>query len=725
MAKNITTSLLTDIQKGVTTMATLIEFRRRDTKTIRLTNHDRDITFEGNVYRHDIPFSLASIATNSDLSVDNTELSLFCDGTLLNKTHFRIGLYNYAEVTIRQVDFTSPSDGSVIMRKGWFGEIVTNEHDVVKITIAGLLKLLDFTVGHTYQPSCDADLGDRRCKVAANPSQFFSKLNPYSVGDWVYRYDTSLMTSLTVVNPGFETDGARTTGQAITGWSKSSQGAFTVDTGDSGLNAYSGTYALYGANDGSGSASFAEQYLYQDISVSSLSSAIDAGKIAVYFTAVLGQLSNTLDPVRLRLDCLDSGGVAFYQYDTGFQKLDTHTAWRERALVGELRPGTRTVRIYLWFKKLDGTTFSVACDSVDLRYWDTTSVTPHSDVIHQLTRIVDYGDIAIAQTANRMLTLPSLLSSTSVTSAIDGWTGQTGSYWRIVDTGTGLTGAGYTRWLMSGDDGLSAQRTDTIFQSNQSLSNYVDSTRVALGNYIAEFSLAIGYTDVGGGQAKVYVEQYDVNNVLLETNVVQDWTAGAATGWVDVEKKIRLNASWSYFKWYIQAKTPTGSGNGTVAFTNVKWIIYDVTKAAEADEVIVIPGEDGVWGTTAGAFSYAGDGVFRAQAVVRKYDTVASVTSKRHFAATTMAGVTGTYETGVIEWLSGQNAGLKNLIRVWNPTGKLVTLYFQSAYPISIGDRFAYTRSCQKRFLEDCQLTFKNQLNFRGFPHLPGRLQKE
>jgi hypothetical protein len=62
---------------------------------------------------------------------------------------------------------------------------------------------------------------------------------------------------------------------------------------------------------------------------------------------------------------------------------------------------------------------------------------------------------------------------------------------------------------------------------------------------------------------------------------------------------------------------------------------------------------------------------------------------------------------------------------MWTPATKMLKLYFASPYPIASGDRYLYVRTCARRFTEDCRLTFNNQINFRGFPYLPGRLTPE
>ena len=51
--------------------------------------------------------------------------------------------------------------------------------------------------------------------------------------------------------------------------------------------------------------------------------------------------------------------------------------------------------------------------------------------------------------------------------------------------------------------------------------------------------------------------------------------------------------------------------------------------------------------------------------------------------------------------------------------GNALALWTPLAQPIDIGDRFAVSAGCNKYFTT-CQSKFANQINYRGFPHMPG-----
>jgi uncharacterized phage protein (TIGR02218 family) len=89
-------------------------------------------------------------------------------------------------------------------------------------------------------------------------------------------------------------------------------------------------------------------------------------------------------------------------------------------------------------------------------------------------------------------------------------------------------------------------------------------------------------------------------------------------------------------------------------------------------------------------------------------------------AATTYAE--GWFRFGEVVWLSGRNIGLRTIVRDDRTRGdgrREITLWSPAAFRPEVGDRFRLMAGCDKT--EDtCRNKFKNFLNFRGFPHIPG-----
>jgi len=84
----------------------------------------------------------------------------------------------------------------------------------------------------------------------------------------------------------------------------------------------------------------------------------------------------------------------------------------------------------------------------------------------------------------------------------------------------------------------------------------------------------------------------------------------------------------------------------------------------------------------------------------------------------------GWFTHGVLRWTSGARAGETERVLVHRrqDAGAMLTLLPRNGPPIADGDGFTIVAGCDKRFAT-CKQKFSNQLNFQGFPHLPGNDQ--
>lgn len=732
MSKTIGAQLLVDIQKNVTTTAICITITRRDGKTIRITNHDQALTFEGYVYDHTVPFSIGAIDSGSQMATDNVDLTLFIDDTVITMDHIRNGLYDYAECVIFFVDYENPTHGKMTVRRGWFGQIEHNRNNTVTITVTGLLKVLDFETGRIYQPTCDADFGDRRCKVAVNPSQVYSPRNQYYAGDWVYYMDDALMTALTVVNPGFEADGTRSPAQAITGWTRGPGAAIFVNSFPQGISAtpsaVEGTYALFSGTDVTDNDSGFENYVYQDIDLVAeglTTGDIDDGIYSLLYRAAVSQNVYTLDPLKLSVELLDSDGEIVSTADSGWIFLDSFDQWRDRAVYIPIYPNTRTVRIYIIMRKEDGAVANCGADDVRLHYWDHTAGHPWDEAIHKASRIVAFAEDAVSVPKN-----PSFEANGAVANAlsptISNWV-TTGSWWQV-DNSVGVLPAPHGSFaLVGGDDGGAVQQTYTATQ-NVTLASMttLDAARLALGKYVGRLSLSALFGDAGLTKASIVLQIYDSTPTLLDTITIYSNDAPGSVGSLSTGGSFMVPPTTHSFTITLQVHTPVGDGDGSnVGFDNIRFFFYDAEKPVFEDPVT----DDGltttVFDTTHGNYTVDSGIIWKALESHITYDEVTSVTSNKEFITNFLTGAAGTFETGYVWWLSGDNAGLKTPIRTWDPDTSTIKLYFREPNPIQIGDRFIAVRTCQRRFVEDCVEVFQNGINFRGFPHLPGKLTDE
>jgi hypothetical protein len=729
MPKNVSSAVLTNQRKTVATQATLLKITRVDGVVFLLTNHDTDIVFNGETYTHSIPFVLSAISSGSQLAVDNIDLTLSLDETVFKLADFKRLAYQHAAVEITEVDFTAPEDGGMSLRKGWFGPIQLGQYGVARITVVGLLKVLDLEVGRVYQPSCDADLGDARCKVAINLNQQRDWRETMHTGDWRYVFNTAAANQITLVNPSFEDDGVITDKtQPITGWVKV---PFDVAIMPGTLGTYpdptDGLYGLNGEDDATNSER-QEAFVYQDVDLVAAGidpADIDDGRISFAYFCDLMQTAYLLDPVRIATTLYGENGETIYQHDTGFIKpAPTFEEWRTKQLVFPIFSGTRHVRLIIGFRKTDGIVYNAAADNVRAYWWDHVDGSPWDDVIHKVVRIADLSNQLYAKyPTNGSFELSAAPMGT--TQNINGWTKAAGSPWGTAGNvyGFGSPSQG-SRIIVAGNNGTGVQSTYEISQTINLIDTWkLTASRIAAGAIVGTLFYGVIWGDTESA-AQVALEFRNASNVVISTQVLTDFEPKLVPTVENIAMSFVIPAAARSMRIILRARSPLASSLASIGFDNIYAGVVDAVTINKQDPVAGsgLPGT--VFSTTAGSYTFDGSLIWRAFSHHVQYDVVSSVTSRKQFIGSDISGIAGSYETGVILWISGENRGQRNLIRVWDPDTRGIKLYFESVYPIQPGDRFQYIRSCQKRFVEDCQLRYDNVINFRGFPHLPGKLRE-
>jgi uncharacterized phage protein (TIGR02218 family) len=107
----------------------------------------------------------------------------------------------------------------------------------------------------------------------------------------------------------------------------------------------------------------------------------------------------------------------------------------------------------------------------------------------------------------------------------------------------------------------------------------------------------------------------------------------------------------------------------------------------------------------------------------RGHGTITAVVGDRGFTAAGLDGFASTwFALGTVEWTSGANVGRRMEVADHSVSGATVTIMMLEApvRPRAVGDTFVIRAGCDKR-IETCRAKFANVLNFRGFPHIPGK----
>lgn len=142
---------------------------------LRFTSHDEDVTFSGQsattpngisvdgTYIAAVGYRTGSLQQGNDGSVDNMEVRAILNLSGITQRDLQGGLYNDAEVYLFGFFWDDLTIPIVKLPRGHFGEFTVRRGESV-IEFRELQSLLHQRIGRTVKPSCDADLGDARCR---------------------------------------------------------------------------------------------------------------------------------------------------------------------------------------------------------------------------------------------------------------------------------------------------------------------------------------------------------------------------------------------------------------------------------------------------------------------------------------------------------------------------------------------------------------------------------
>jgi len=356
--KDISTALATHLKQQVTTVCTCVSIRRkRDDVSYHFTDHDRPLTIQGQRFMPYNSFQRFSVNSSVDMDVDGMEIRGMIRESGIERESVASGLFDFAEVEVFLINYEEPDEGSLILRRGWLGEVVMDEDGTFRAEIRGLSQVYATRVGEAYSPECRADLGDRRCKIGLSPEPWKANTN-YCTGDSVLGVveAANAYLNVSIENHSFEEDLNQDSIRDITGWTtrgdSTGEWAIVASANVAGISGpRHGDYFIIHINPMENSRS-RNLAIYQDIDLVDqgvLISDLDTGLCRVVFemwAACL--LIDHRCQYRMRLYALNDadgiiGGTPIW--DTGY-KYTAYDRWYQTRVQDRLLPvGTRKVRI--------------------------------------------------------------------------------------------------------------------------------------------------------------------------------------------------------------------------------------------------------------------------------------------------------------------------------------------------------------------------------------------
>ena len=161
--KALSPELQAYLDEGTTTLAWCWRIVRSDGETFGFTDHDRTLTFDGTMFEPESGLTASEIRSGSDLSVDAQDAEGVLTSDRITETDILDGRWDNAAVEVWRVNWADVSQ-RVLMRRGSIGQLRRGRLAFVA-EVRSLAHVLGQTVGRTYQATCDAALGDARCRL--------------------------------------------------------------------------------------------------------------------------------------------------------------------------------------------------------------------------------------------------------------------------------------------------------------------------------------------------------------------------------------------------------------------------------------------------------------------------------------------------------------------------------------------------------------------------------
>ena len=161
--KSLSPGLQAHLDDGTTTLSWCWRISRTDGVALGFTDHDRVLTFDGTDFEPESGFAASEVRSGSDLSVDAQDAEGVLTSDRISETDIIDGRWDAAQVELWRVNWADTSQ-RVLLRRGGVGQIRRGRMAFVA-EVRSLAHVLGQTVGRTFQASCDAALGDTRCRI--------------------------------------------------------------------------------------------------------------------------------------------------------------------------------------------------------------------------------------------------------------------------------------------------------------------------------------------------------------------------------------------------------------------------------------------------------------------------------------------------------------------------------------------------------------------------------
>lgn len=154
---------------------------RTDGVELGLTDHDEAVAFGGTTFHAANGAGGTALRQTAGLGADDAELSGVLSSDLITDADLAAGRFDGARVELWRADWEAP-EARVLMRVGTLGE-VTRAGAAWTAEFRSLKHALDRTAGRLFGRTCDAGIGDARCRVDLTDAAFSAEVTVTEASD--------------------------------------------------------------------------------------------------------------------------------------------------------------------------------------------------------------------------------------------------------------------------------------------------------------------------------------------------------------------------------------------------------------------------------------------------------------------------------------------------------------------------------------------------------------
>jgi uncharacterized phage protein (TIGR02218 family) len=185
----------------VTTVCHCWRLRRKDGVVSGFTDHDLPLKVDGTIFKPETGLTASEARDSLGLAIDTVDVEGALSSADIREEDIAAGLYDGAKIETLLVNWRAPEDFSVL-RTATIGRIMRSDQRFVA-ELESLTHSLDHQSGRYVGRTCDAELGDARCRFLLDQPGFRASGHVIALDD----ADTFLVAGLDAFQPGWFSHG--------------------------------------------------------------------------------------------------------------------------------------------------------------------------------------------------------------------------------------------------------------------------------------------------------------------------------------------------------------------------------------------------------------------------------------------------------------------------------------------------------------------------------------